>query len=86
MNICGVLVTCNPGKTQEVCEALSALAGVEIHITDEKSGQLVVTVEDTEEAFADQQVLEIHRSPGVSSAALTYHQFEPNTDPDLKAA
>ncbi|KZK80666.1 assembly protein for periplasmic nitrate reductase [Pseudovibrio sp. W64] len=86
MNICGVLVNCLAGKTQEVSEALSALPGVEVHITKEDTNQLVVTAEDTEETFADQQVLEIHRTPGVVSAGLTYHQFEPNTDPDLKAA
>ena len=86
MNICGVLVKCMAGKTQEVSEALSALSGVEVHITEEDTNQLVVTVEDTETSYADEQVLEIHRTPGVVSAGLTYHQFEPNTDPDLKAA
>ncbi|MES0870838.1 chaperone NapD [Pseudovibrio sp. SCP19] len=86
MNICGVLVTCEPGKTQEVSEAITALLGVEVHITNEDTRQLVVTVEDTDETFADQQVMELHRTPGVVSAGLTYHQFEPNTDPDLKAA
>lgn len=86
MNICGVLVSCMAGKIQEVSEALTALAGVEVHHIGEETNQLIITVEDTETAFADQQVLEVHRTPGVVAAALTYHQFEPNTDPDLKAA
>ncbi|WP_068088132.1 chaperone NapD [Polycladidibacter stylochi] len=86
MNICGVLVNCMPGKTLEMSETLSSLDGVEVHHVEEKAHQLIVTVEDTPTTKADEQVLAIHRTPGVVSAGLTYHSFEELDEPELKIA
>ncbi|WP_310620358.1 chaperone NapD [Flexibacterium corallicola] len=86
MNICGILVTCLADRTEEVKAALTALDGVEVHLVHEKTNQLIVTAEDTEKTRADDQVIAIHRTPGVTSAALTYHQFEPELNTSVQAA
>jgi nitrate reductase NapD len=38
---------------------------------------MIVTVEDTDDNSAGDTVLALHRLPGVLSAALVYHHFEP---------
>ncbi len=76
MNICGVLVHAHPGKGADVAAAIASLDGAELHQTV-PDGRMVVTVEDTEESSAGDTVLALHRLPGVLSAALVYHHFEP---------
>lgn len=76
MNICGVLIHAHPGKGAEVAAAIERLDGAELH-QRVPHGRMVVTVEDTEEHSAGDTVLALHRLPGVLSAALVYHYFEP---------
>ncbi len=75
MNICGVLVHCAPDTTDAIAERLAKLPGVEVHLKA-PDARLVITVEDTGKSSAGDQILEVHRMPGVISAALTYHHFE----------
>lgn len=79
MNICGVLVHAVPDAAHEVAEALARLPGVELHAQPD-AGRLIVTVEDTEQASAVDGLAKIHALPGVVSAALVYHHFEPDSD------
>ena len=76
MNICGVLVHAQPGKGGDVAAAIQGLDGAELHQTV-PDGRMVVTVEDTGKSSAGDTVLALHRLPGVLSAALVYHHFEP---------
>lgn len=76
MNICGVLVHALPERGKDVAAAIAALEGAELHQTV-PDGRMVVTVEDTEDKSAGDTVLALHRLPGVLSAALVYHHFEP---------
>lgn len=76
MNICGVLVHALPEKGKDVAAAISGLDGAELHQTV-PDGRMIVTVEDTEDKSAGDTVLALHRLPGVLSAALVYHHFEP---------
>lgn len=82
MNISSVLVNARPEAIPQVKAGLCALGGVEVHATSE-SGQMVVTIE----ADSDQAVVnlfaQINQQPGVLSASMVYHQFEP--DPDEEA-
>lgn len=79
MNICGVLVHAVPGRVEGVAAALEGLPGVELHARAD-AGRLIVTVEDTEGASAVDGLAKIHGLPGVVSAALVYHHFEPDGD------
>jgi periplasmic nitrate reductase NapD len=84
MNICGVLVHARPDAAGEVAAALALLPGVELH-AHPNAGRLIVTVEDTEQASAMDGLARIHALPGVVSAALVYHHFEPDSDPGAVA-
>ena len=75
MNICGLLIHCMPGRVEEISKAVAALPGAEVHL-ETPDARLVVTVEDSKASQAGEQILAIHRLPGVVSAALTYHHFE----------
>ncbi len=76
MNICGVLVHAMPSRADQVCEALAALDGVEVHQVA-KGARIVLTLEDTPTSMAVDQLASIHRINGVVAAALVYHHFEP---------
>lgn len=75
VNICGVLVQVKPAHSQRVQDALATLPGVEVHLSDTR-GQIVVTVEDTEESKAVGVIDQFREVEGVLSAALVYHNFE----------
>ena len=76
MNICGVLVHAHPDRCAEVEQAIVALDGAELHHRV-SGGRMIVTVEDTARSSAGETVLALHGLPGVLSAALVYHHFEP---------
>jgi periplasmic nitrate reductase NapD len=75
-NVCGVLVHARIDNIAAVEAGLSRLPGVEIHDHNE-DGNIVVTVEDTDQSQASDSLLAIHQVDGVLSASLVYHQFEP---------
>lgn len=80
MNICGVPVHAVPSKLEDVRQTLSTLDGVEVHQVAE-GGRIIVTLEDTPESLAVDQLASVHRIQGVVAAALVYHQFEPDIEP-----
>ncbi len=87
MNIAGVLVHAYPGEQDTVRAALETMEGVEVH-HETDDGRFVVTVEDSGDTLADDTILALNRVPGVVSAALAYHNFEPgapNTSPNRGA-
>lgn len=79
MNICGVLIHAAPDRIADVVAALQRIPGSELHGTAERA-RLIVTIEDTESTSAADGLAAIHRLPGVVSAALVYHYFEPASD------
>lgn len=82
MNISSVLVHARPQALHQVQQALSALGGTEVHAATD-DGRLIVTIEaDSVQAVAD-LFAHINQQPGVLSASMVYHQFEP--DPDEEA-
>ena len=76
MNIAGILVHAYPGESDTVRGALQALEGVEVHHETE-DGRFIITVVDTKDSRCDDTVLTLHHTPGVATAALAYHSFEP---------
>ncbi len=82
MNISSVLVNARPEALPQVQNNLSTLCGVEVHATTE-DGRMIVTIEaDSDQAVAN-LFAQINQQPGVLSASMVYHQFEP--DPDEEA-
>ena len=74
MNICGCLVLAMPERTAEVAAAISRVEGCEVH--GHENGRVVVTVEDTADSQASEQIMALHQIPGVITLTLTYHHFE----------
>lgn len=78
MNICGVLVHVSRARTDEVERALAAVPGVDLH--GGADGRLVITIEDQASASAADSLRQIQLLPGVVTAALVYHHFEPDQE------
>ena len=84
-NICGVLVHAADGWIETVRDALAATPGVEVHHVA-SDGRIVVTVEDTVEAWASATIADFHVLDGVLSVSLVYHHFEPgNLEEEMSA-
>ena len=76
MNISGVVVRTFPRDIDSVRRTLSDLGGVEVHGANE-DGRLVVTVERHGEREVADLLVRMQDVPGVLSAFMVYHQFEP---------
>ncbi len=74
-NICGVLVHAAAKKQQAVSDILAARPGVEVHHLA-PNGRIVLTVEDTKDAWASATIADFHWIDGVLSVSLVYHHFE----------
>ncbi len=72
MNLCSLIVHTRPNRGPEVERALNAIPGVEVHGGVEE-GKLIVTVEDTEQAFASDTMMSFNDIEGVVSTTLIYH-------------
>lgn len=79
MNIAGVLVHSRPEGAEAVAAALVQMPGVELHHRTAE-GRLIVTVEDTDASRAGDVLLAMHNQPGVLSATLVYHHFDPEAE------
>ncbi|GLP95533.1 chaperone NapD [Paraferrimonas sedimenticola] len=74
--VTSLVVHCQPDIESKVTERINALAGVEVHATNDQ-GKLVVTVESESQKGLLDGVEAINKTPGVLSATLVYHQIEP---------
>ena len=77
-NVCGLVVHLSPGAGRQVSDAILALPGVDIYANSGED-RLIVTVLDTGDAMAIDQITAINRLSGVVSTTLAYHLIE---DPD----
>ena len=75
MDISGVLVRTYPDNIDTVTQALSRMAGVEVHGANQ-DGRMVVTIEGESGRAAADLLVQMHNVPGVLSASMIYHQFE----------
>ena len=76
MNISSAIIHARPGELAVVEAGLAALAGVEVHaISDE--GKLIVTIETEDDGSNVATYERIGQLDGVLSAAMVYHQTEP---------
>ena len=84
-NVCGLVVHLAPGREDGIYDAISALSGVDIH-AEVGDNRLIVTVLDTDDSMAIEQITAINRLPGVVSTSLAYHLIEDPDPPDAGAA
>ena len=84
MNIAGVLVHAYPGQSDTARAALADFTGIEVHHeTDDE--RFIITITDTADACCDDTIMALQNAPGIASATLTYHSFEPE-DPNQESA
>jgi len=81
INICGLVVHTTPAQLHAAAKAIASMPGCEVHLTEDKTGRLVVTAMDDGDALALDRLSDIHRLPGVVSAALAYHHLEDLSEP-----
>ena len=81
-NICGLVVHVAPSHVSQVADAIAAMPGCDVHLRDGSTGRLVVTAMDEGDALALDRLSDIHRLPGVVSAALAYHHLEDLSEAD----
>lgn len=77
MDISGVLIHARPEHVSELQGRLALMDGVEIHAAG-ADGRLVITLENELEAGTSEAFEQISRLPGVLSATMIYHHFEPD--------
>lgn len=75
MPIGGFVVTCDPERVETVAERLGAIAGVEVHGSDEKGNVVAVLDTSTSDEMED-LVREIEGIEEVLSVGLTYLNAE----------
>ncbi len=79
MNISSLVVHALPSACALVRASLATLPGVEIHAESE-AGKFVVTLEADSDGATAQIFDRIYLMDGVMSAAMVYHQFEPDPE------
>ena len=79
VNISSLVVAALPAQTALVKQGLADFPGVEVHAVSD-DGRMVVTIE----AAGDEETVacfeRIRVLPGVLSASMVYHRFEPEPD------
>ena len=78
-NICGVAVYLAPDAASDLTSRILALPGVELEAASGES-RLALTVIDTPDSLAIDQIAAMHRLPGVVSASLIFHAFDAPDD------
>ena len=84
MHISGVLVHARSEQLSQIRDSLSQMDGVEIHVAND-DGKLIVTVEKEDERATADVFEKFYQIPGLLSATLVYHHFEPDTLPNDSA-
>lgn len=75
LNICGVAVYLAPYAGEDLTAKILALPGVELEAASGEN-RLALTIVDTLESMAIDQIAAIHRLPGVVAASLIFHAVD----------
>lgn len=79
MNISSVVVIPHPDHVEAVRSGLADLDGVEVHAVSAE-GKMIVTIEAENDAATTRTYETISLLDGVLSAAMVYHQNEPDPE------
>ena len=75
-HVSSLVVLTQPALRHQLAQQIAVLDGAEIHAVSEE-GKLVVTLEGSSQRPIMAAIDAIQAMPGVLSAALIYHQFDP---------
>ncbi|WP_417912589.1 chaperone NapD [Candidatus Electronema sp. TJ] len=72
MNISSFVVHARPENMEALHRQMAALAGVEVHTTQD-DGRMVVTIEDTPDSAPADTIMQVQLLPGVLTATMIYN-------------
>lgn len=72
MKIASLVLRALPADFPEIKQALTRIPGVEIHSSTDKSGRIVVTVEDGDGWSVTDSILAVNLAPKVQAMTLAY--------------
>lgn len=83
MNLSGIVVAVPPHKLIEGIDALNAISNIEVHQSDETSGQIII-VQEAENVNQEVDGLKkIKALPMVTYAEMVYHYVADDQNPDV---
>lgn len=83
MNLSGIVVAVPPQKLNEGIKALNAISSLEVHQSDESTGQIVVVQEAESVNLEIDGLKKIKALPMVTYAEMVYHYVADDTNPDI---
>ena len=83
MNLSGIVVAVPPKKLNEGIAALSAMSNIEVHQSDESTGQIVVVQEAENVNMEIDSLKKIKALPMVTYAEMVYHYVADDNNPDV---
>ncbi len=83
MNLSGIVVAVPPKKLHEGIAALNAMSNIEVHQSDESTGQIVVVQEAENVNMEIDSLKKIKALPMVTYAEMVYHYVADDNNPDV---
>lgn len=83
MNLSGIVVAVTPQKFNEGIAALNAISNIEVHQSDESSGQIVIVQEAENVNMEIDGLKKIKALPMVTYAEMVYHYMADDNNPDV---
>jgi len=83
MNLSGIVVAVPPTKLNEGIAALNAINNIEVHQSDELTGQIVIVQEAENVNMEIDGLKKIKALPMVTYAEMVYHYVADDTNPDV---
>ncbi len=83
MNLSGIVVAVPPHKLNEGIAALNAINNIEVHQSDESTGQIVIVQEANNVNMEINGLKKIKALPMVTYAEMVYHYVADDTNPDI---
>jgi nitrate reductase NapD len=83
MNLSGIVVAVPPQKINEGIAALNAISNIEVHQSDESTGQIVIVQEAENVNMEIDGLKKIKALPMVTYAEMVYHYVADDQNPDV---
>lgn len=83
MNLSGIVVAVSPHNLNEGIDALNAIKNIEVHQSDESTGQIVVVQEAENVNLEIDGLKKIKALPMVTYAEMVYHYVADDNNPDV---
>ncbi len=83
MNLSGIVVAVPPQKFNEGIAALNAISNIEVHQSDESTGQIVIVQEAENVNMEIDGLKKIKALPMVTYAEMVYHYVADDNNPDV---